>query len=178
MWEENEEVHASSVGACVAGLKKVQKIVDVDKEFIKKGEIALKKLLPRESKTKHVDLALLSLIYPYNIIDEKTRLNILKNVEDHLVKENGVIRYIGDRYYNNGHGPDSEAQWTKGFPWLAIIYKQLNRPDKYAYYMRKTFSVMNQRGELPELYYANTHRYNENTPLGWSQALAIVMQKM
>lgn len=176
MWEENEEVHASSVGACVAGLKKVQKIVDVPKELIKKGEKALKDILPRESKTKHVDLALLSLIYPYNIVDEKTKLEILKNVEEHLVKEKGVIRYIGDRYYSNGHSPGSEAQWTKGLPWLAVIYKQLNRPDKYAHYMRQTFSVMNKRGELPELYYANTSRHNENSPLGWSQALAIVMQ--
>lgn len=178
MWEENEEVHASSIGACVAGLKQVQKLVNVPKELIEKGEITLKKLLPRESKTKHVDLALLSLIYPYNIVSEKTKLQILKNVEEHLVKENGVIRYIGDRYYSNGPGPETEAQWTKGFPWLAIIYKQLNRPDKYAHYMRKTFSVMNSRSELPELYYANSNRHNENTPLGWSQALAIVMQTM
>jgi len=176
MWEENEEIHASSVGACVTGLKKIRKLVDVPNELIKKGEKALKELLPRESKTKHVDLALLSLIYPYNIVDEKTKLKILKNVEEHLVKEKGVIRYIGDRYHRNGNGPGSEAQWTKGLPWLAVIYKQINRPDKYAHYMRKTYSVMNPRGELPELYYANTSRHNENTPLGWSQALAIVMQ--
>ncbi len=31
MWEENEEVHASSVGACVAGLKMASKLVDVDR---------------------------------------------------------------------------------------------------------------------------------------------------
>jgi len=176
MWEENEEVHASSLGACVAGLKKIQKLVEVPLGLIEKGEQSLKRLLPRESVTKKVDLALLSLIYPYNIVDEKIKLEILKDVEHYLVRERGVIRYIGDRYHNNGIGPGSEAEWTKGFPWLAIIYKQLNRPDKYAYYLRKTFEAMNERGELPELYFANTDKYNENTPLGWSQALAIVMQ--
>src|SRR3989338_1559502 len=67
MWEENEEVHASSVGACVAGLKKASKIVFVPQEIVKKGLSTLNKLLPRESKAKDVDMALLSLIYPYNI---------------------------------------------------------------------------------------------------------------
>ena len=171
MWEENEEVHASSVGACVAGLKKINKLVDVPNELIKKGQETLKKLLPRESETKEVDLALLSLIYPYNIVNKKQKTQILKNVEQKLIKRRGVIRYIGDQYYNQ----DGEAEWTFGFPWLSIIYKQLNKPAKYAYYMRKTIEVMNNEGELPELYFAKTAKHNENCPLGWAQALFLVM---
>src|SRR3989339_866016 len=40
MWEENEEVHASSVGACVAGLKAVARLpkIHVPKELIANGE--------------------------------------------------------------------------------------------------------------------------------------------
>src|SRR3989338_9649290 len=71
MWEENEEVHASSIGACVAGLKKIRKIADVPKDLVRKGEIALGRLLPRESEAKETDMALLSLIYPYNVSDKK-----------------------------------------------------------------------------------------------------------
>src|SRR3989338_5274340 len=41
MWEENVEVHASSVGACVAGLKSISKIVEVPKPLINKGIVAL-----------------------------------------------------------------------------------------------------------------------------------------
>src|SRR3989338_3943227 len=54
MWEENEEVHASSVGACVAGLKEIRKVdgVEVPEWLIRKGEETLNKLLPRESETK------------------------------------------------------------------------------------------------------------------------------
>jgi len=171
MWEENEEVHASSVGACAAGLMKINKLVDVPKELIEKGIETLNKLLPNESETKKVDLALLSLIYPYNIVNKKQREQILRNVEAKLVRKRGVIRYIGDQYYNvNG-----EAEWTFGFPWLAIIYKQMNKPDKYAYFMRKTVEVMNNDGELPELYFANSIAHNENSPLGWAQALFLVM---
>ncbi len=174
MWEENEEVHASSIGACVAGLKKIRKIVDVPKELIKKGEEALSKLLPRESETKNADMALLSLIYPYNIVTKKQRNAVLKNVENKLLKEKGVLRYIGDKYhYRNG-----EAQWTKGLPWLAIIYKKMNRPAKYAFYIRKTIEAMNEKGELPELYYADGKEHNENCPLAWSQALFLAGLKV
>lgn len=170
MWEENEEVHASSVGACVAGLKKISKIIDVPTVLIQKGEETLNQLLPRESDSKDTDLALLSLIYPYNVVSDEQRMHILQDVERKLVRQRGVIRYAGDYYFNR----DGEAEWTFGFPWLAIIYKQLNRPDKAAYYMRKTLEVLNNKGELPELYYAQSDEHNENTPLGWGQSLMVV----
>ncbi|MBI4438639.1 glycoside hydrolase family 15 [Candidatus Woesearchaeota archaeon] len=172
IWEENEEIHASSIGACVAGLKSISRIVDVDPELIRKGTDALDKLLPKESETKETDLALLSLIYPYRTVSDKQKKTILKAVEERLVRARGVIRYENDQYYNNG----SEAEWTFGFPWLAIIYKEMGRPDKYAFYMDKAYCAMNEKGELPELYYAGTSVHNENTPLAWSQALLIAAQ--
>ncbi|MEM2916041.1 MAG: glycoside hydrolase family 15 protein [Candidatus Woesearchaeota archaeon] len=170
MWEENEEVHASSVGACVAGLQAVKGIVEVPDELIQKGKDALNALLPRESVTKETDLALLSLIYPYNVVDEKQRDAILKNVEEKLLRERGVIRYAGDKYYNK----DGEAEWTMGLAWLAIIYKQLGIMNKYRFFLEKTKSAMNEQGELPELYFANSSVHNENTPLGWAQSLFVV----
>lgn len=173
MWEESEEVHASSVGACVAGLKAMGKIdgIRVPQKLIESGEKALQQLLPRESKTKNADLALLSLIYPYKIVTPQQREIILKNVEEKLVRQRGVIRYAGDSYYNQGN---AEAEWTFGFPWLAIIHKLLNNPEKYAHYMRKTVEVMNENGEMPELYYGKTDKHNENTPLAWGQALCVI----
>ncbi len=172
MWEENEEVHASSVGACVAGLKEIRKVdgIEVPEHLIMKGEETLQKLLPRESETKETDLALLSLIYPYNVISELQKEHILAAIEQNLVREKGVIRYAGDKYYSNGE----EAQWCFGFPWLAIIYKKLNMPDKHAHYVRKTMEAANEEGEMPELYYGNSEEYNENTPLAWGQSLCVV----
>jgi len=170
MWEEYEEVHASSVGACVAGLKAVKDLLYVPEEYIVKGEETLARLLPRESETKEVDLALLSLIYPYNIVSPEMREHLLKNVEEKLVREKGVIRYVGDQYYNDG----AEAEWTFGFSWLSIIYKQLGNMEKYKYYLQKTIEVMNEQGELPELYLATSKVANENTPLGWSQGMFLL----
>lgn len=168
IWEEREEVHASSIGACIAGLEQVKFIVDVPADMIKKGREALNLILPRESETKSVDLALLTLIYPFNVVTAMQREHILKNVEEQLVRNRGIIRYHGDLYYN----AKGEAEWTFGFPWLATIYKK--QPNKHAFYMMKTLEAMNYRGELPELYYANSNLYNDNCPLGWAQAMHLV----
>lgn len=189
IWEENEEVHASSVGACVAGLKKLKNTifrvpsitgkpllrkVFVPFDLIKKGEETLKELLPRESKTKDVDLALLTLIYPFNVVSKSMAMKIVKNVEEKLLRENGVIRYAGDAYYSNG----KEAEWTMGIMWLGIIHKMLGNNNDHEYYKIKTMDIMNSKGELPELYFGGSCEHNENSPLGWSQALYLVLEGM
>jgi phosphorylase kinase alpha/beta subunit len=172
MWEENEEVHASSIGACLAGLISVQNIVNVPLHLIAHGEHTLRVMLPKESNTKQADLALLSLIWPYKVVTQEEREQILKNVEE-LVREKGVIRYEDDSYYNNGR----EAEWTMGFPWLAIIYKELGKQHKYHFYLNKAKEALNEKGELPELYYGGTSTHNENTPLAWAMSLMMVAEK-
>ena len=171
IWEEYEEVHASSVGACVSGLKKISKYVKVPEELIKKGQETLDWLLPRESETKDVDLALLSLIYPYNVVSDEIRDQILENVETKLARKKGIIRYEKDVYYDNN---GKEAEWVFGFPWLAIIYKNLGDRKKFKLYLDKSKDCMNSKGELPELYLGGTNEHNANTPLGWTQSLFVV----
>jgi len=176
MWEEKEEIHSSSVGACVAGLKKLKEtefnktMIYVPEELIKKGMDTLEVLLPRESVTKKVDLALLSLIWPFEIATKEQAKEILKNVEENLVREKGVVRYIRDSYYNE----NGEAEWTMGFPWLAIIYRKLKNQKKYKFYMNKSLSCQNKSKEMPELYFAKSQKHNQNSPLGWAQSLLIV----
>jgi phosphorylase kinase alpha/beta subunit len=130
----------------------------------------LNRLLPRESDSKETDLALLSLIYPLNVVTPDQAEMILKDVEEKLVRERGIIRYDGDQYYNRC----GEAEWTMGFPWLAVIYKKMGNIVKHKFYLHKTIAAMNSEGELPELYFSNTDLHNENTPLGWSQALYLI----
>lgn len=175
MWEENEEVHASSIGACIAGLKMAKHIkgVTVPDALIAKGRKALADILPRESKAKFTDLALLSLIWPYDVVPEKMVGEILDNVEYHLLKDRGVIRYKGDRYYNaNVDGWSEEAEWTFGLSWLAIIYEKLGNHEKAKEYLEQAKAVSTKKG-IPELYYSNSTKYNDNTPLGWSESLFI-----
>jgi GH15 family glucan-1,4-alpha-glucosidase len=176
MWEEWEELHASSVGACVAGLKSINRLdkVEVPDWLIEQGQLTLDTLLPRESEDKFVDLALLSLIWPYNVVSDAQRELVLENVEYHLLRNRGVIRYKGDKYYNKNEDEVSEeAEWTFGLAWLCIIYENLGNSDKAQELLKNLISVDTPEG-LPELYFSNSPTFNENTPLGWSESLFIV----
>lgn len=177
MWEENEEVHASSIGAVVAGLKKWQEVggMDVDQDAIDRGEEALAKLLPRESESKFSDLALLSLIYPHNVVSNEMARTIVENLVYHLTKDKGVIRYKFDAYYNkNSDGYSEEAEWCFGLSWLAIAYKQLGDNQKAHEFLDKATATITREGKIPELYYSHTTDANENNPLGWSESMYVV----
>lgn len=186
MWEEAEEVHASSIGAVVGGLKAIREQgFDVEDDLIREGERALSALLPRESVTKPTDLALLSLAYPYRVLSTQQRKQVLQNLERSLLRERGVIRYEGDSYYSplaEEHGRDkpwefyhgTEAEWTFGLPWLSIIYREMGQTARADHFLERTRKVENAPGSLPELYYAGTDEPNPNTPLGWSVAMYIL----
>jgi len=177
MWEEAEEVHSSSIGAVLAGLKKWQEVgtMDVDQDAIDRGQAALDALLPRESETKFVDLAQLSLIYPYNIVSADMGRQILENMVYHLAKDRGVLRYKFDRYYNNNDdGYSEEAEWCFGFSWLAICFEQLGDYKNAHKYLDKATATITKDGKIPELYFNHTDKPNENTPLGWSESMYVV----
>lgn len=170
MWEENMEVHASSLGACVAGLNAVKILVNVNDDLIKKGEEALRNLLPRESETKDTDLALLSLVFPYRVVDRDTAMKIVETVSSKLERTYGVIRYENDQYYNEG----KEAEWCFGFPWLGLCYLELGQFHKASEYIDKTKRIVPDNWEVPELYVGGTNKPNGNTPLAWSVAMSYI----
>ncbi len=214
VWEEYEEIHASSIGACVAGLKRVRHLsgIRVPDYVIEKGEEALTQLLPRESKTKFTDLAQLSLIYPFGVVTKREAQEILRHLEYHLERDRGVIRYKNDRYYNkNVDGVSEEAEWCFGFPWLSIIYHELanqithpnpsltlregqdqnqeitplapltlrGEPERKIYldkaheYLEKSMRTI-YKDQIPELYYSDSNKPNDNTPLAWAESLFVI----
>lgn len=188
IWEENREVRSSSIGACVAGLKNVADLVYVPAEMIAKGYEALYKLFPKETKTRNTDLALLTLIYPYNLLPKPLTQLIINNVEKELLRKRGVIRYKYDSYYSTlekefGRHQSlefydgSEAEWTFGLPWLALCHMELGNYSKAKYYIDRTEGVMLENGSLPELYFADSDRFNVNQPLGWSNAMYILAKE-
>ncbi|HEX2022597.1 MAG TPA: glycoside hydrolase family 15 protein [Candidatus Thermoplasmatota archaeon] len=186
MWEEAEEVHASSVGACVGGLAALRDAgFDVPDDLIREGRRALDALLPRESATKRTDLALLSLCYPYRVVTPAQRRAIVEDVERHLLRARGVIRYEGDSYYSTlaeEHGRDkpwefyhgTEAEWCFGLPWLSLIHRDMGNKAKADQYLAWTARVLKGPGCLPELYFAGSDEVGPNTPLGWSVAMHIL----
>ncbi|MFZ2252563.1 MAG: glycoside hydrolase family 15 protein [Minisyncoccia bacterium] len=180
IWEEAMEVHASSIAAVVAALKKAHKVswLTVPEGSIEKGEEALRALLPRESKSKFADLALLTILYPFHEATEEETQVILRNVEYHLTRDKGVIRYKGDRYYNeNEDGYSEEAEWCMGLSWLSIIYAERGEREKAEDYLLRAQETITEAGKIPELYYSHSEKPNENTPLCWAESMYVVALK-
>jgi len=191
VWEEGPELHSSSIGSVLAGLMSVRENIEqvrVPARFIELGQDALKKLLPRESNSRPYDLAQLSLIWPYHVLDPDTRWKVLQNVEGSLTREYGVVRYPSDRYYNGDQwNPEGrEAEWPMGFAWLAIVYAKmaeeaLGKGDKRGtlellkkshHYVKRAEKTMTGEYCIPELYTAG--KQNPNTPLAWAQAMYVI----
>lgn len=178
IWEENQEVRASSIGSVVRALKEASKLsyITIPDGMIERGEAALRSLLPRETSTRFCDLALLTLIFPFEVTTEEETKEILSNVEYFLTRDMGVIRYRNDRYYNKNKvdGYSEEAEWSMGLAWLAIIYARRGDKEKAAYYLERAGKTVNKEGLIPELWYSHTEIQNDNTPLGWAESMYIV----
>lgn len=129
-WEEEPKVQASSIGAVLAGLYSFVGLVSrknlslnshetaVLSTLCERGRAALKHILPNEciqqGNRRESDAALLFLIYPLSIIDDKTAEDIIGRVENTLKGDYGVKRYRGDLFW----GPDFETivpsdKWTE-----------------------------------------------------------------
>ena len=139
MWEEGPEVHSSSIGAVLAGLTmwhdhgyydyKYKNHIDISDLIPVVGALprgrragAARSILPRESASRPSDLAQLSLLWPYNILKDQFALQeeILDNIENHLVRAYGVVRYPGDRYFNSNQSDPSATRRSGRSGWLAV----------------------------------------------------------
>lgn len=177
IWEENQEVRASSIGAVVRALTCASKLsyITIPEGMIEKGEQALRDMLPRETKNRFCDLALLTLIFPFDVTTEEETKKILENVEYFLTRDKGVIRYRNDRYYNrNEDGYSEEAEWSMGLAWLAIIYAKRGDIEKAIEYFKRCDGTINKDGLVPELWYSHTNKSNDNIPLGWAESMYVV----
>lgn len=168
MWEEDPPVlHASSLGACIRGIEMVSSFCKYDKQAHEKAKTTLEELLPRESELHPEDMAQLSLVWPYGYkLDD-----VVAAVEKRLLKDKGVIRFVGDLYESND---GNEPQWVLGIPWLGIAHHELGNLDQAAEYLKQTEDLYTDHG-LPESYIAENEAC-VHTPLAWSHAMTIVLR--
>jgi phosphorylase kinase alpha/beta subunit len=216
MWEEGPEEHSSSFGAVLSGLMmwfdqgfydykyrhkiEISHYVPVSERMIADGIRSLARVLPRESQGREYDMAQLSLIWPYNIVDFQTKKILLHNIETHLVGERGVRRYPNDVYCGKGllPGDHETAEWPLGLAWLAICYAKLaehgrdfdraqntiqfdwsqrrNYFSKAIHYFQLLEKNMTPDGCVPEMYLGD--KTGHNTPLAWAQSFHIISGQM
>ncbi len=167
MWEEAPALHASSLAACIKGIEMVSGFCAHDATGLEKAKSTLQQLLPRESSLHAVDMALLSLVWPYGY----KRTDIVQNVETQLQRKHGVIRYLGDIYEADG---SEEPEWVMGIPWLGIAYHELGDMQKARHYLAETEKLYTGNG-LPESYLANNEAC-VHTPLAWSHSMALILR--
>ncbi|MFV0444768.1 MAG: glycoside hydrolase family 15 protein, partial [Planctomycetaceae bacterium] len=122
-WEEARKIEASSIGAVVAALRELRRVVretswgddfaklprPIDEavltQLITPGEQALDRILPNEciqpDKERKYDGALLFLLYPLEAVDlfAPAADSILRQTRTHLQGEHGIRRYLGDSYW-------------------------------------------------------------------------------
>lgn len=168
VWEEQSKLNVSSIASVVAGLEKMKQLqgtfneiseqkgynvnLEVPQEGINMGKKTLNKIFRENNKEeltpietpsfnygggREHDLTLLFLPM-MGMADKEFTKKIIKSTEENLLKERGVIRYKGDRYYNRStneeHYPKEvkvsqkeqnntngyEAEWILGLSYLSI----------------------------------------------------------
>ena len=123
-WEEVRKVSASSLGCVLAGLGELRSLMEqrviaaaltrveygVDTGYVealmRRCDAALREILPAEciqmdaGKARRFDAALLFLIYPLNVVGERSvEEQILADVDQQLRGAHGIRRYPGDSYW-------------------------------------------------------------------------------
>ncbi|MEI6232372.1 MAG: glycoside hydrolase family 15 protein [Planctomycetota bacterium] len=126
-WEETRKVAASSIGVVTAALTMMRAYwsekslegkhgatsysvtLDLLDDLISNGQSALHTILPSEciqeapTKKRRNDGALVFLIYPLDVLDEKTADTILSDTKATLQGDYGIRRYIGDSFWAPGY---------------------------------------------------------------------------
>lgn len=171
-WEEARKIEASSIGTVVAALMMLKRYLDRSEnwsqftygkkripfelvnDLIQQGQTTLSQILPAECiqadplLARKYDGALLFLIYPLELVQDKIAETIMEDVRTHLMGEYGIRRYLGDSYWCADYKdifskddrtsdfsdnqakrdrllkPNQEAQWCIFDSILSVIYGQ------------------------------------------------------
>ena len=181
-WREDLAIRASTLGAVISGFtiwqaggyydyrypvhRDLDRLIPIPDRLVAEGRETLHELLPRETADRDVDLAQLSLLWPFNTLKDDPDLQdeILGRVEG-LVGKRGVRRFAGDT--NMAADDGSEAEWPMGLAWLAVTLSKLvyrdkalgrtrkeleDRVDRAEAYVEQLDEVVQPDGAIPELY--------------------------
>lgn len=180
----NAELNASSVGMAKAALEAINgldlfgvrgsqaSVIHVLPDEIARARITLESLLPRESGSKEIDAALLSIIsYPaFAVEDVRLRDRTLKEIIDKLQGKYGCKRFLRDGHQTVLEDTQRlhyeplelkqfehiECEWPLFFTYLmldALFRNDKEQASKYQEYLKSLLVEHDGLQLLPELYY-------------------------
>ncbi|MFM6812624.1 MAG: glycoside hydrolase family 15 protein, partial [Dolichospermum sp.] len=180
----NAELNASSLGMAKAALEAVNglnlfgvygsqaSVIHVLPDEIARARITLESLLPRESGSKEIDAALLSIIsYPaFAVKDDKLRERTFKEIVSKLAGKYGCKRFLRDGHQTvledteRLHYEPSElkefehieCEWPLFFTYLVLdgLFRgEKTQIEKYQQLLKSLLVEQNGVQLLPELYY-------------------------
>ncbi|MBI2084223.1 MAG: hypothetical protein HYT70_01235 [Candidatus Aenigmarchaeota archaeon] len=149
IWEEGpRQLRSSTLGSIIRGVSAYKRIFNEDgyvDALIESAQDNLHRLLPRETETREVDLALLFLLYPKQVVDDRARDEILDRAKTELEGTFGAKRYKGDKWDGLYHslGEGNEMEWSMYWPLVYLITGDES-------YFRKAVELRKGFGTLPE----------------------------
>jgi phosphorylase kinase alpha/beta subunit len=187
----NAELNASSVGMAKAALEAINgldlfgvngsqaSVIHVLPDEIARSRITLESLLPRESSSKEVDAALLSIIsFPAFAVEDKELVERTRNkIIDKLQGNYGCKRFLRDGHQTVLENADRlhyeptelkqfehiECEWPLFFTYLLLDGIFQGDREQIQYYQQRLEVLAverNGRQLLPELYYVPTENIN------------------
>lgn len=191
IWEDDWNIRASGVGPLARALQCLREThlsrdarIIIPEELIAAGFATMNHLLPRESKFRGVDLAHITLIWPYRILPAHQAAATLESVETILrpASDNwGIIRYLGDDYYRS-QDTGISASWLIGFSFMAHAFLALFEMTRDANHLAKAISYheltkdrISEAGCFYELSWTDRagKRLFERAPFAWLIGLVV-----
>lgn len=189
-WEETEGIHAATLAAVYAGLKKqISHLNGIQAKQVQRILPAIIEKLEREYLSgshfianlndKKLDASLLWLAVPFAVFppDHPYITATVDKLEHLLLERGGLKRYKNDTYYGGG-------AWLPLTAWLGWYYVKLGDRQKARYYLHWVESKTID-GELPEQivdkksphYRYWFERWGEVAkPLLWSHAMHLILK--
>ena len=203
LWEENEGIHTYSLAAIFSSFDAMIKIYEIIKSEFEKNRLKLEKIEKElevlkkylveiknyilknlydnnkktfiRNKDQKMDISLLGLVTPFNVIapKEKKMLNTLERIELTLrTYTGGYLRYEGDIYA--GGNP-----WVIANLWMAEYCLEAGNKKKARECFEFVVKTATEHGYLAEQIDNSTMQAKWVIGLGWSHAMFIdVLNKL
>lgn len=183
IWEERrtfpdlKDNHILSLASSLSALRRAGKMLETDKWFDTRIEMetTIEKMgLVRTTEDYKADASLLSLVYPFNVVNANDirMVDVVDKIEKKLVTNGLVKRFEGDSY--DGWLCEGKSRfkgagyWPLLSFWMAIYYMKRGNYKKAEYYYDSVMKRLEGYSFIPEQF------GRVELPLNWGAAMYVI----